>query len=217
MQEEIKIIAGISAKSSLKWLFVMISGNVFTVICFLMILFQNADFAGGGHGNAYAFITGLFFNNICGFILFAGAPIFAFLYFLIANKAAIQQMIYLTWKNKTFADYIDAKVILLTDKLVGANHWTTAMSNESMLRLKLLEANKNDKETSRIKKKIINYLFQKIKLDDVDFNKEDLKLSGIVSLKINQFISEAVEPSLLFFWLLLLLQIVLFVVAQFFN
>ncbi|AWK06771.1 hypothetical protein HYN56_22075 [Flavobacterium crocinum] len=214
MKEEIKIVAGISAKSSLKWLFIMISGNVFTISCFLIILFQNAEFAGGGHGNAYAFLAGLFFNNICGFILFAGAPVFSFLYFVIANKAAIQQMIYLAWKNKTFAGYIDSKVILLTDKLAGSNHWVSSMSDESMLRLKLLEANKNDKETSRIKKRIINYLFQKIRLDDVDFSKEDLKLSEIVSMKINGFISESVEPSLMFFWLLLLIQIVLFVVAQ---
>ncbi|SFD16886.1 hypothetical protein [Flavobacterium phragmitis] len=215
MKEEIKMMAGISAKSSLKWLIVMVSGNVFTIICFLIILFQNADFAGGGHGNVYAFLTGLFFNNICGFILFAGAPVFAFLYFVIANKVAIQQMIYLTWKNKKISDYIDSKVVLLVDKITDSNSLVGTISNESILRLKLLEANKNDKENSRIKKRIINYLFQKIRLDDVDFSKEDLKLSEIVSLKINQFISETIEPSLLFFWLLFLLQVVLFVVAQF--
>lgn len=215
MKEEIKMMAGISAKSSLKWLIVMVSGNVFTIICFLIILFQNADFAGGGHGNACAFLAGLFFNNICGFILFAGAPVFAFLYFVIANKVAIQQMIYLTWKNKKISDYIDSKVVLLVDKITDSNSLVGTISNESILRLKLLEANKNDKENSRIKKRIINYLFQKIRLDDVDFSKEDLKLSEIVSLKINQFISETIEPSLLFFWLLFLLQVVLFVVAQF--
>ncbi|MBW1655064.1 hypothetical protein [Flavobacterium quisquiliarum] len=215
MKEEIKMMASISAKSSLKWLIVMVGGNIFTLILFFIILFQNASFAGGGHGNAYAFIVGLLLNNICGFILFVGAPVFAFLYFVIANKVAIQQMIYLTWKNKKFSDYIDSKVVFLVDKITDSNRLVGTISNESMLRLKLLEANKNDKESSRIKKKIINYLFQKIKLDDIDFSREDLKLSQIVSVKLNQFISETVEPSLLFFWLLLLLQVVLFVIAQF--
>ncbi|WP_289661538.1 hypothetical protein [Flavobacterium panacagri] len=215
MTEEIKIVASISAKSTLKWFFIMISGLFFTLICFFVILFQNSNYAGGGHGNVYALLSGLFLNNICGFVLFAGAPVFIFLYFLIANKAAIQQLIYLTWNNKVFAGYVDSKVVLLVDKITGSNNWASTISNESMLRLKLLEANRNDKESSKIKKKIINYLFQKIRLDDVDFKREDLKLSEVVSMKLNQFISESVEPSLLFFWLLLLFQIILFVVAQF--
>jgi len=215
MKEEIKVVAGISAKSSLKWLVIMIIGNLFTLILFLIILFQNADFAGGAHGNAYAFLSGLFLNNIYGFILLAGAPVFAILYFLIANKAAIQQMIYLTWKNKVFASYIDSKVVFLVDKLTASNNWSSAVSNKALLKMQLLEANRNDKESSKIKKKVINYLFQKINLDDVDFSNKDLKRSEVVSVKLNQFISEAVEPSLLFFWLLLLIQIVLFVAAQF--
>ncbi|MGE8339601.1 MAG: hypothetical protein ACN6OI_01090 [Flavobacterium sp.] len=215
MKEEIKVVAGISVKSSLKWLVIMIIGNLFTLILFLIILFQNADFAGGGHGNAYAFLSGLFLNNIYGFILLAGAPVFAILYFLIANKAAIQQMIYRTWKNKVFASYIDSKVVFLVDKLTASNNWSSAVSNKALLKMQLLEANRNDKESSKIKKKVINYLYQKINLDDVDFSNKDLKRSEVVSVKLNQFISEAVEPSLLFFWLLLLIQIVLFVAAQF--
>jgi hypothetical protein len=215
MKEEIKSVASISAKSSLKWLVVMISGNLFTMIIFLIILFQNGSLAGGGHGNAYAFIMGLLLNNICGFILFVGAPIFAFLYFLIANKAAIQQIIYLTWKNKTFAGYVNSYVVLLVDKITASNNMASRISNGAMLRLQLLEANKNDKESSKIKKRVINYIFKKVRLDDVDFSNKDLKLSEVVSMKINQFISEAVEPSLLFFWLLLLLQVVLFIGAQF--
>lgn len=215
MKEEIKVVAGISAKASLKWLVIIIIGNLFTLICFLIILFQNAAFAGGGHGNVYAFLSGLFLNNICGFILLAGAPVFAILYFLIANKAAIQQMIYLTWKNKVFASYIDSKVVFLVDKITASNNWSSNVSNKALLKMQLLEANRNDKESSKIKKKVINYLFQKINLDDVDFSNKNLKISEVVSVKLNQFISETVEPSLLFFWLLLLIQVVLFIVAQF--
>ncbi|MBZ4033643.1 hypothetical protein K6T82_02625 [Flavobacterium sp. 17A] len=215
MKEEIKIVTAISAKSSLKWLVIMIIGNIFTLICFLIILFQNGSFAGGGHGNIYAFLSGLFLNNICGFILIAGAPIFAILYFLIANKAAIQQMIYLTWKNKGFADFVNSKVVVLVDKLASSKNWTGTISNAAMLKLQLLEANRNDKESSKIKKKVIGYLFRKINLDDIDFSNKELKLSEVISIKLNQFISEAVEPSLLFFWLLLLFQVVLFIAAQF--
>ncbi|WP_281232718.1 hypothetical protein [Flavobacterium gelatinilyticum] len=217
MKEEIKIIAGISAKSSLKWLSVMLTGNLFTLICFFVILFQNVHFAGGGHGNLYAFITGLFFSNICGFILFAGAPVFGALYFVLANKTAAQYMLHLTWKNKVFSSYIDSKVVFLVDKLTSSNNWAGKASNAAMFRLQLLEANRNDKENSKIKKRIIGYVFKKINLDDIDFSNPDLKLSEIVSIKLNNFISDAVKPSSLFFWLLFLLQLGLLIASQFLN
>nr|WP_294784598.1 hypothetical protein [uncultured Flavobacterium sp.] len=175
MKEEIKMAASISAKSSLRWLVITVCGTIITMLFFTIILFQNADFAGGGHGNVYAFIIGLAMNNIPGFILLAGAPIFAILYFLIANKVAIQQMIYLTWKNENFASYLNSKVVFLVEKITASNNLTSAVSNQTMLKLQLLEANRNDKESSRIKKRIINYVFKKINLDDVDFSNKELK------------------------------------------
>ncbi|MEN2402218.1 hypothetical protein GKZ90_0020685 [Flavobacterium sp. MC2016-06] len=215
MKEDIKIAAKITAASTLKWLVIVLIGNLFTLTCFLIILFQNISFAGGGHGNVYAFIINLFFHNTCGFILLVGAPIFAFLYFAIANKIAIQTMIHQLWQNK-MGSYIDAKVIMIVDKLVESNDWTSSTSNDAMLRLKLLEANRSDNESSKIKKKVIGYIFAKIQLDDIDFSNQDLKFSNVVSTKLNNFVSETVEPSFLFFWLLLFFQLLLIIVAQFF-
>jgi len=85
-----------------------------------------------------------------------------------------------------------------------------------MLKLKLLEANKNDKESSKIKKKVISYLLNKISFDNVDFANKDLKLSEVISGNIKRFVSETIEPSFLVFWLLFLFQLVLIVVAIFF-
>ncbi|MFB9076423.1 hypothetical protein ACFFLS_24420 [Flavobacterium procerum] len=216
MKEEIKIAAKITAKTSLKWFTIVFIGGLFTLICFLIILFQNMGLGGGGHGNAYAFTVNLFLNNICGFLLFVGAPAFAAGYFMIANKVAIQTMIHQVWENK-MGKYIEEKVILLVDKLTASQNWANSASNATMLRLKLLEANKNDKETSVIKKRIIGYFFAKINLDDIDFSNKDLKLSEIISFKLNRFISETIEPSFLFFWLLLAFQLILIIAAQFFN
>ncbi|KAF2508809.1 hypothetical protein [Flavobacterium foetidum] len=216
MKEEIKIAARITAKTSLKWFTIILIGGFFTLICFLIILFQHIGMAGGGHGSAYALTVDLFLNNICGFLLFAGAPAFAAGYFMIANKVAIQTMIHQVWENK-MGKYIEDKVVMLVDKLTASHNLTNSISNSTILRLKLLEANKNDKETSMIKKRIIGYFFAKIKLDDIDFSNKDLKLSEIISFKLNRFISETIEPSFLFFWLLLAFQLILIIVAQFFN
>ncbi|TDW49046.1 hypothetical protein EV144_103571 [Flavobacterium sp. 270] len=215
MKEEVKLMANITAKSSLKWITIVLLGNLVTLICFFTILFENISYAGGGHGNVYAFFRNLFFHNICGFLLLVGAPVFAIGYFMIANKVAIQSMIHQLWTNK-MGSYLDAKVILLVDKITDSNKVANSISNESILRLQLLEANKRDHESSRIKKKAIGYFFSKIKLDDIDFSNKDLKLSEIISFKLNKFISETIQPSFFLFWLLLAFQLVLIVVAQFF-
>lgn len=215
MKEEVKLMANITAKSSLKWITIVLLGNLVTLVCFFTILFENISYAGGGHGNVYAFFINLFFHNICGFLLLVGAPVFAIGYFMIANKVAIQSMIHQLWTNK-MGSYLDAKVILLVDKITDSNKVANSISNESILRLQLLEANKRDHESSRIKKKAIGYFFSKIKLDDIDFSNKDLKLSEIISFKLNKFISETIQPSFFLFWLLLAFQLVLIVVAQFF-
>lgn len=208
MKEEFKIVASITAKASLIWLVVVLAGNLLTFICLLTILFQKSTTLTGGHGNLYAFIVDLYLNEICGFILFIGTPIFAFLYIIIANKITIQTIIHNLWKNK-MESYISSKVVFFVDKLTTANDWTSTISNGAILKLKLLEANRNDVENSKIKKRIINYLFTKIKLDDIDFTNKDLKMSEIITYKLNNFISEKVKPSFLFFWLLVSFQLIL--------
>ena len=74
-------------------------------------------------------------------------------------------------------------MIFLVDKLTASNNVANSISNGTMLRLQLLEANKRDKESSTIKKKAIGYVFSKIKLDDIDFiSKPDLKLNNDILL-----------------------------------
>jgi hypothetical protein len=215
MNEEIKIIAKITAKSSFRWFTIVSIGILFTLICFLIILFQDNGGAGGGHGSIYVYLINLFSHNFCGFLLFIGAPMFILGYFMFANKIAIQTVIHQIWENK-MGGYIEGKIVFLVDKMTASSNWTNSISNKTMLKLKLLEANKNDKESSKIKKKVISYLLNKISFDNVDFANKDLKLSEVISGNIKKFVSETIEPSFLVFWLLLLFQLVLIVVAVFF-
>jgi hypothetical protein len=100
MKENIKLYAKISGKAFLKWLFVLLSGSIISAILFLIILFTNVSGAGGGHGNAYAFVINLAVQDLFGFLLFIGMPLFVFLYFAVANKIGIQTIIYEIWTNK---------------------------------------------------------------------------------------------------------------------
>ncbi len=215
MKENIKTGVTIIAKATLKWLIPLATGTLFSVIYLMITLFQNIRLAGGGHGNAIALMINLALNNPCAFILVVGFPVFIVLYFLLANKIAIQSVLYLMWKNKA-QSFAENKVIKIVNKVTDNSETINSITNESMLRLKLLQENNKGQEDSKIKKKVINYLFAKVKLDDIDFKNKDLKLPEIISTRISRILSEAIKPSYLFFWLLLVFQLVLFLGAQVF-
>lgn len=199
----------------LKWGLVVATGTLISATFFLIVLFQNAEFAGSAHGNVYAFIVGLLFQNTCGFILFFGSPIFIFLYFVIANKVAIQATIHGIWKNKA-EDFVTNRVKAIVDGITSRSDWANKISDSTMLRMRLLEANSNDPESSGIKKKVLKYGFKKIKLKDINLKDENVRLSDVVSNRMSAFISEASEPSYLFFWLLLIFQVVLFAISWYY-
>jgi hypothetical protein len=214
MKDNLILVSKIAGKSFLKWLLIVVLGTFISVLFFLILLFQNFSLAGGGHGNALAFIINFFFNNLPGFILFVGAPIFLFLYFMIANKISIQEFIHQIYKNKA-GDVLESKVTNIVDKVTDKNDWLKTISNETLLRAKLLETNRLSEDSSKVKKKAIAYLFKKISLNDIDFTNKDLKLSNVISSRLNNFILEKSKPSFLLFWILVVLQIVLFIWAQF--
>lgn len=216
MKENIKLFTKIAFKSFVKWLLLVFSGTIVSTIFLVIILFQNSSLFGGGHGNAAAFVFGLLVNNIFAFVLVAGFPVFIFLYFMIANKHAFQQAIKQIYNNK-IDTILENRIESIVDKTLNKNSFSHNMSNENILRSKLIEVNKADEDTSKMKKKIVNYLFKKINLSDVDFNDKDLKLSKLISRRIEYFVAEKIKPSLFFFWIMLLLQITIFIFAQFYS
>ncbi|WP_117884504.1 hypothetical protein [Aureibaculum luteum] len=116
MKENIKLTAKITGKTALKWVFIFATGNLITLITFLIALFSIIELAGGGHGSIIALFVGLLSTNFFAFLLIFGAPIFIILYFIIANKISIQNAIYLLWEGK-LGDYISSKVGNMTRTL----------------------------------------------------------------------------------------------------
>jgi len=214
MIENIKIYSKIAAKSFLKWLLIIGGGILLSTILFFIVLYQNIGMAGGGHGNVLALLVNTFSTNFPAFLLIVGFPLFIFFYIMIANKYFIQSSINQIWKNKAEA-FVGEKIKNSVEKLVAKNDTINSISNASVLRLKLLEENRTNPESSKIKRKIVDYIIKKIKLDDIEYSKKDLRLSDIVVNKVNNFISESAEPSLHFFWILFITQIVIFIIAQF--
>ena len=210
MIENYKLAAKIGGKTIIKWFLIFAIGNILTLITFLIALYANIELAGGGHGSIIGLFLGLLTTNLFAFLLIFGSPIFLALYFIIANKISIQNAIYLLWKGKA-GNYISTKVRDLTKKLTESKEWEKEIYNKNKLKEKISELTKNKSNTSKLQRKIINFGFEKIALDEIDFQDENLNLSDVLTNKFNDFISQTAKPSLKFMWILVMVQIALLI------
>jgi len=206
MIEHVKLAAKIGGRSLLKWILLVAAGCFLTFISIAVVLFDNAELGGGGHGVVVAFTLNLFFQNTIGFLLLAGSPVFIFLYFMVANKIAIATTIHQLLKHKA-GDMISSQVGRLVEGLTQSGTWVAKGSDAALLRAKLLQANMDDPNTSKLKRKVIQYVSKKIQLDDIDLQDGNTKLSTIVVGKVEHFMHETAKPSLKLFWLLVLVQL----------
>ncbi len=212
MKENFKIAVKISGKTALKWIYIFALGNIVTLITFLLALYNNVGLAGGGHGSVVGLFVGLLTTNIFAFLLVFGAPVFIALYFIIANKVSIQNAIYLLWKGKA-GDYISSKVKSLAKNLTEKKEWRKELTDKAVLKAKMLQLTKEDKNTSKLQRKIINFGFKKIKLDEFDFQDENLNLADFLTNKFNNLVAETAKPSLKLLWIVIIAQIALLIAS----
>lgn len=222
MNENITKFAKIAGLAFLQWIIVVATGFILNIILFFVALFQNlpdigmASHGGGGILIVVFVLIGLLVENPFAFILVVGAPFFIIGYFAIANKISIRYSIDQVWKTK-LSDVIITRLKKIIDKITNNSDRITAFSDATVLRAKLLDANRNDLQGSGIQRKILNYIFKKIKLDKVDFKDENLKLSDVISEQLHRFVSEFAKPSYRWFWILLIFQILVYIISLFFR
>ena len=207
MIEHIKLAAKIGARTFLKWLLLVAAGCILSLSCAAIIVFKNRGLSSGdGSGNSLGYVLSLFSKDTTGFILLFGAPVFIILYFLVVNKIIIANTIYLVLKHKAGA-IISTQVGRLVDGLTTGGTWVAKGADAAILRAKLLQANMDDPNTSRLKRGVIKYGFNKIRLDDIDLRDGNMKLSTIVVGKVDHLMRETAKPSLKLFWLLVFVQL----------
>ncbi len=204
MNENVKTFAKIGLKSTLNWLGIFVFGTGITVLLFTIVLIQNHKF--------FELTT----TNPAAFVLLIGAPIFIFLFFVIANKFSIQKVIYNIWVNKG-QEFVEPLLEKIGAKITSNSNWTSQISNQAMLKAKLISENSITIDTPKLQRKILNYAIKKVQLDDIDFKDENLRLTDVLSLKIKSFISTVSKPSLTLFWFVIFIQFVLFIISQFYK
>ena len=87
------------------------------------------------------------------------------------------------------------------------------LTNASAVKIKLLGELRFDSDVSSVNKKVLNYGFKKINLDDVDFSQPHLDYPAIIAFKINEKISKIATPDMKMFWISAILFLVVLVIA----
>lgn len=210
MIENIKLFAKIGAKSAFKWLTIIVIGMLATLIFMTIVAVRIDRPSSGGPFGGIGSIFGLVSTNIFAFLIIVGFPIFLVLYYICANKMAVETATYETWKNKA-ESYVRETAEAIIEKVAG-NQKVDKITSAGMVRLKLLDAVRQS-SGSKIKKRVLSYAFKKMRLDTIDFAADEVKLSNVLSQNFTNFISERTEPSWLFFWILLLGHSAIFIVA----
>ncbi|MCD9611283.1 hypothetical protein [Tenacibaculum maritimum] len=211
MKNTVKSITYIGGKSFLKWITLITIGFVITALFFIVALYMNIGRSGGGHGSIYGLFIGLLIGNIPGLVIIFGAPIFFGIYIAFANKITIQNAIHLFWENNA-GEVLLKKVRTLTSKIVDTKDWKTFVKDKKLFQKTLLQEN-NNTDTPKLQKKIINYILKKVRLEDVDFKDPKLKISEVIADKFGNLITENIKPSLKSFWIVMLVQFLLFVLS----
>ncbi|NVK63919.1 MAG: hypothetical protein HWE22_05000 [Flavobacteriales bacterium] len=208
MKEHIKIAGKIVLKSVAVWALIAVLGCVITLISFLISFLFNIDLLFVEDLTFTGYVKTLLYENFPALIIIFGSPIFVVVYIVMAKKVSIQNSIYLLFQSKS-GEKLLSVLNDAVDKITQKKGRHSELLDKAMLKMKVLQAIKDNPETSSFQRSIIQYGFRKVNLEDVDFHDENVSLSSILTSKFSQFFAEVMKPSLRFFWMLISAQMVL--------
>lgn len=220
----IKSITKVTAAAAFKWVKTLVPGVLFSIICLIIsiILISNNSGSGmsaAGHtgiAGALLAIPVLFTIDFWVMLLMICSLLAFPLYFVLANKLALQTAISSVWKHNLQDWFVD-KITRYLDKTVSKSEKLNKINDYATAKLQLADAVRKDSDTSKWQKKILSYILKKIRLDDIDFSDENISLSNIIAGKINDLFSGFVETSNRPFYLALLGQLLLLILAFMFD
>lgn len=208
MKETVKLAGGIILKSVAKWALVFFLGCAVTVISFLISFLWNIDLLFVEELTFSKYFRTLLSDNLPAFLIIFGAPIFVIVYIVMAKKISIQNSIFLIFQSPA-GDQIISVLATAVDKITKSKGWHSKLINKAIVKVEVLQTLKDDPETSGIQRSIIQYGFRKVNLEDIDFQDQNLNISKVLTAKFSRFFAEMIKPSLMYFWILIGVQMVL--------
>jgi hypothetical protein len=193
-------------------------------VCFIVSLFliQNttgSGFAGaraGGLGAIVGLIT-MFAREFWVASLFWSSFGSIILYFLVAQSYAVHTVVALVWREK-MSGFVFARIERYLQKISAARpDWMKSLGEQALLRVRLLDAVRNDPSLGRVERTVLQFGFRQLKLDDVNFQDSSVGIASIVNAKVEAKLSEIATPSLFHFHLLNGCMLALLVLALVFD
>ena len=223
MKEKIRYFAKISSVALFSFIKINLLGFISTFFCFTIGLYLlSASINSGipnqglGHGNSgILFIVFCFLARPIGtilLILIFSAP---FLYFMLGNKYIISKMITRLIKDKS-EDTINPLLEKVLKKVkTNQPQLLKKGADLSLTKIELLNQVKSETDNKWLKK-VILFGLKKVKLDDVDFNRDNIDFSTILKTKTINALQNVREPSRKSILLVLTLQFIfLFIIWLF--
>lgn len=226
MKTNLTLFTKIATRSALAWLSIVIPGIIISIIGLIISIYLIGHQPGPGYAGARAGGIGallailvLFtvaFWSMCLLVLsIAGFALFP----TLASGYTLKKSIFLVWDNK-LGDFFIEKISVYVDKVIqriaerkGSSAAT--LRKESVKELKLEV--KKDGSTTRLQKRLLNYLLKQVNLDDIDWKAEPAKIKSQVLAKVKDYIGEKLMPSKLWVRLAMILPVVLMVLALIYD
>lgn len=210
MTENLELLKKIALKAGFAWVKIIALGILTAIIGVVTsyFLYQNQENASGlgriTNAVRYEFWTFLLFISSLALFVFS---------ILFANKYSIHTIISIVYKDK-LQDFVTPKVEMYINNISSKQpNWLSKLTDKSAVKIKLLGELRFDSNISSVNKKVLQYAFKKINLDDVDFSQPHLDYPAIIAFKINEKISKIATPTMKVFWFSILLLIIILVIA----
>lgn len=206
MQEHLKDFGKYTASAALNLLLVIVLGSVTTLTVtlagFFTILFKNS-IGGAAHagGSAVFFMVALL-NPVSTVIWFIAGIILPVVYFALGYKFALKKLIHKVLHNKG-----EIVIYPLLEKLLNEfrQRQPATVKNSTdygLKKLQLIESIKHGNSNSLVKR-IVIFGLNKVKLNDVELNKEGQDFYDVIKIATVQQLQQVSKPS---WWPLLIIM-----------
>jgi hypothetical protein len=196
MEDNFKYFAKLSATAIASFLKINILGALSTVIVVIIAFFLLTKNTNSGDASDTPFLISTFSTRPVGSILWCLTCICSpFLFFALGNKYIISKL-----SHKLITDKSESLINPLLERIFQKiqTKQPEILKNTgdfSLHKLKIIQDIKNDTTENKWVRKIIISGMEKIKLADVDFNKDNQSFSDIIKEKIIQKLKDISEPS----------------------
>ena len=210
MKENLELLKKIAFKAIIAWVKIIALGILIFIVGIVASYFLHQNYKGVAESGSG---TNAIRNEFWTLFLFISSIAMLIFSVLFANKYVIHTIVSIIYKEK-LQDFVTPKIETYISNISSKQpDWLNKLTNASAVKIKLLGELRFDSDISSVNRKVLQYGFKKINLDDVDFSQSHLDYPAIIAFKINEKISKIATPNMKIFWFSAVLLLILLAIA----